>query len=54
MNLTRKQANRAYLKMKSKVLGSVTFDPQTLKNVHPAFVRAKQRLIESCKGVSEL
>ena len=53
MSMTRKQANRAYLKMKSKVLGNVTFDPPTLKNMHPAFVRAKQRLLESCKGASE-
>lgn len=50
MKLTRKQANRAYLKMKRKVLGNVTFDPPTLRNVHPGFVRAKQRLIELCKG----
>ena len=52
MSLTRKQANRAYLKMKRKVLGNETFDPPTLRNVFPAFVRAKQRLIELCKGES--
>ena len=52
MSLTIKQANRAYLKMKQRVLGNETFDPPTLRNVHPAFVRAKQRLLESCKGES--
>ncbi len=50
--LTRTQANRAYLKMKKKVLGDMTWDPPTIKSVHPGFLKAKERLKESCNNTT--
>ena len=49
MKMTKVQANRAYLKLKSKVLGNMFWDPPTLQMVHPGFVNAKQRLKEAIK-----
>ena len=48
--MTRIQANRAYLKMKRKLMermGYSSVDIPTLRNVHPGFMKAKQRLIEA-------
>lgn len=48
--MTRTQANRAYLKMKRKLMermGYSSVDLPTLRNVHPGFIRAKERLIKS-------
>lgn len=50
--MTRTQANRAYLKMKRKLMermGYSSIDLPTLRNVHPSFYQAKQRLIELSK-----
>ena len=50
MNQT--QANRAYLKMKRKLMqrmGYSSIDITTLRNVHPEFMYAKQRLINATK-----
>ncbi len=50
MNTT--QANRAYLKMKRKLMermGYSSIDIPTLRNVHPEFMYAKQRLINATK-----
>ncbi len=50
--MTKTQANRAYLKMKRKLIermGYSSVDLPTLKNVHPAFYQAKQRIIELSK-----
>ena len=52
MNMTKTQANRAYLKMKYKLMQRMNYssvDVPTLHNVHPAFMKAKQRLINSIK-----
>tara|TARA_R110001599_G_scaffold217364_1_gene415573 strand:+ start:248 stop:652 length:405 start_codon:yes stop_codon:yes gene_type:complete len=46
------QANRAYLKMKRKLMermGYSSIDIPTLRNVHPEFMYAKQRLINATK-----
>ena len=46
------QANRAYLKMKRKLMermGYSRIDIPTLRNVHPEFMYAKQRLINATK-----
>lgn len=49
--MTRIQANRAYLKMKRKLMERMGYsgyvDIPTLRNVHPGFMKAKQRLIEA-------
>ncbi len=50
--MTKTQANRAYIKMKHKLMermGYDSIDLPTLKNVHPEFIQAKERLIKSCQ-----
>ena len=50
--MTKTQANRAYLKMKRKLMermGYSSVDLPTLRNVHPRFIRAKERLILLCQ-----
>ena len=50
--MTRTQANRAYLKMKRKLMermGYSSVDLPTLRNVHPEFIQAKERLISLCQ-----
>tara|TARA_R110000744_G_scaffold6845_4_gene23646 strand:- start:58 stop:249 length:192 start_codon:yes stop_codon:yes gene_type:complete len=50
--MTKTQANRAYIKMKNKLMermGYDSIDLPTLKNVHPEFITAKERLIKACK-----
>ena len=44
------QANRAYLKMKRKLMermGYSSIDIPTLRNVHPEFMYAKQRFVNA-------
>ena len=46
------QENRVYLKMKRKLMermGYSSIDIPTLRNVHPGFMYAKQRLINATK-----
>ena len=50
--MSQTQANRAYLKMKRKLMermGYSSIDFPTLRNMHPEFIYAKQRLINATK-----
>ena len=50
--MSQTQANRAYLKMKRKLMqrmGYKSVDVPTLRNMHPEFMHAKQRLINATK-----
>ena len=54
IKLTKQQANRAYLNMKRRLIkryGYNGVDVPTLRAMHPAFMKAKARLIASVKEI---